>query len=650
VAGLAALAALGLWLYGPTLSLGFAYDDIDHLNLAGEALSGRVGLGRVLFTPHLEHLLPGVVALFLATIRLFGPTAGPIRWLILAVHLATAWLLGRTARRYGGPIASRIVPFAYLVPCGFSSMWIWQPNGAGVPLAELGFAVALLAIARSEELGPRRARWIAGLALVAGLAFEATLAPLILGPALLDELERRRHGRPKRPIGIFTVACLALAAGVAALSNFLYHLTYGGALNINLPHGLARAVFLVLSAPFRFFLPGVPIGATDGGGPTAIRGCLYGLALALPVAAFLFWLWRRGIPRLGQVALLQAIGPLGLLGLVGLGRWRTPFLDLYDADRYFFSLLVPIALLVGAVAVSLAERFPPRRRSLACLVLVAGAVGVIFWAGAHRTAMLRRIPYDIYALQGERLGRLDRLAARVQAALDQLPPGSGPVRITDDSFWLPDLHNGRVSTRLFVAGFVRDPRFALGDTLIDDRSAAFLNPILAAWGREIGAPGPFLSIRNGRLYDPATVRGIDFRDGPHDEEVISGFYPWEGNSRWLGARGELRLTVMSPVLNLAIGFPHDRLTALDPSWGDASLSIRLIDEQQGASGQASTLQLSQDGLGVYTLNVEDFLSRFGAGRRVRVLLECRRTWRPMDVIPGSTDARDLCIQLLSVGF
>ncbi|HXU45680.1 MAG TPA: hypothetical protein VN783_09145 [Thermoanaerobaculia bacterium] len=649
VAGVAALAALGLWLYGPTLSLGFAYDDIDHLNLAGEALSGAVPLGRVLLTPHLEHLLPGVVALFLGTVRLFGPTAAPIRWLILAVHLATAWLLGRTARRYGGPIASRVVPFAYLVPCGFSSMWIWQPNGAGVPLAELGFAAALLAIARSEELGPQRARWLAALALAAGLAFEATLAPLVLGPALLDEMERRRRGTAGRPVGIFTVACLALAAGMAVLSSYLYHLTYGGKLDVNLPKGLERAVFLALSAPFRFFLPGVKIGAADGGGPTAIRGCLYGLALALPVAAFLFWLWRRGAPRLAIVALLQAVGPLGLLALVGLGRWRSTFLDLYEADRYFFSLLVPIALLAGAVAVSLAERrrLPLRRRALAWLALAAVAA---FWAGAHRAAMLRRIPFDIYALQAERLHRIDRLAARVRAELDRLPPGSGPVRIPDDSFWLPDLHNGRISTRLFVAGFVRDRRFGLGSAIVDDRSAAFLNPILAAWGRETGASEPSLSIRKGRLYDPAIVRGIDFRDGANDEQVISGFYPWAENARWLGARGELRLTIMSSVLNLALVFPRDRLTALDPSWGAATLSVRLVDEQQGDSWQASALQLSKDGLGEYPVNVEGFLGRFGAGRRVRVVLECGRTWRPKDVIPGSTDARELCTQVIAAGF
>ncbi len=650
VAGIAGLAALGLWLYGPTLSLGFAYDDIDHLNLAGEALSGSMSLGRALFTPHLEHLLPGVVALFVGTVRLFGPTAVPIRWLILAVHLATAWLLGRTARRYGGPIASWVVPVAYVVPCGFSSMWIWQPNGAGVPLAELCFAVALLAIARSEEFGPRRARWLAALALAAGLAFEATLAPLILGPALLDEFERRRRGTAGRPIGIFTVACLALAAGVAALSSFLYRLTYGGKLDVNLPHGLARAAFLVLSAPFRFFLPGVPIGATDGGRSTALRGCLYGLALALPVAAFLFWLWRRGAPRLATVALLQAVGPLGLLGLVGLGRWRSGFLDLYEADRYFFSLLVPIALLVGAVAASLAERFPTRRRALARLAVVAGVALVAFWAGAHRAAMLRRIPFAIYAVQTERLGRIDRLAARVRTALDQLPPGSGPVRIPDDSFWLPDLHNGRISTRLFVTGFVRDPRFALGTTIVEERNAAFLNPILAAWGRETGAAEPFVSIKNGRLYDAAIVRGIDFRDGAHDEEVISGFYPWEGNFRWLGARGELRLTIMSAVLNLALSFPRDRLMASDPSWGAATLTVRLIDEQQGDSGQASTLHLSQDGLGGYTVNEQEFLGRLGSGRRVRVVLECGRTWRPADVIPGSTDTRELCAQMTSAGF
>jgi hypothetical protein len=648
IAGVAGLVAVGLWLYGPTLSLGFAYDDIDYLNLVGEALSGRVSLGRVLLTPHLEHLLPGVVALFLGTVKLFGPIAAPIRWLVLAAHLATAWLLGRNARRYGGPIAAWVVPFAYVVPCGFSSMWIWQPNGSGVPLAELFFALALLAIARSQEIGPRRARWAAALALALGLAFEATLAPLVLGPALLDELERRRRGTAGRPVGSFTVVC----AGVAALSRFFYHLTYGGRLDVNLPQGLKRAAFLVLSAPFRFFFPGVPLGATEGGGPTATRACLYGLALGVALAVLLTWLWRRGIPRLARVAALQAAGPLGLLGLVGIGRWHSNFRELYDADRYFFTLLIPISLLAGATAESLAERFSARRRALSWVAWGAVAVlaaGTAFWAGAHRTAMLRRIPFGVYAVQAERLGRLERLAAGVRASLYQVAPGTGAVRIPDDSFWLPGLHNGRISTRLFVTGFVRDPRFALGTERVDERSAAFLNPILAAWGRETGAPEPYLSIRHGRLYD-AAVRGIDFRDGAHDEQVISGFYPWEENARWLGARGELRLTLLSPLLSLALRFPRNRLMALDPNWRTAALSVRLVDEQEASAGEAKIVHLSHDGRYTYTLNEEDFGARYGAGRPVRLVLECGRTWRPKDVIPGSTDGREVCAQMVWAGF
>jgi hypothetical protein len=593
--------------------------------------------------------LPGVVALFLGTVKLFGPIAAPIRWLVLAAHLATAWLLGRTARRYGGPIASWVVPFAYVVPCGFSSMWIWEPNGAGVPLAELFVALALLAIARSEEIGPRRARCLAALALVAGLAFEATLAPLVLGPALLDELERRRRGRPEWPIGIFTVACLALAAGMAALSSFFFRLTYGGRLDVNVPQGLRRAAFLVLSAPFRLFLPGVPIGTSADGDSNAIRVCLYGLALGLGVAALLFWLWRRGVPRLGVVAGLQALGPLGLLCLVGLGRWRVSFRDLYDADRYFFTLLLPISLLVGAAAQSLAERFLPQRRALAWLGVAAGVAGAAFWTGAHRAAMLRRIPFGVYAVQAERLDRIDRLATRVRAALIQVPPGSGAIRIPDGSFWLPGLHNGRISARLFVAGYVRDRRFALGTDLVDERSAAFLNPIFAAWGRETGAPEPYLSIRNGRLFDPA-VRGVDFRDGALDEQVISGFYPWEENARWLGARGELHLTLLSPILSLTLRFPRERLMALDPSWSTAALSVRLVDEQEASAGEAKIVDLSHDGFHTYTLNEEDFVARYGAGRPVRLVFECGRTWRPKDVIPGSADDREVCAQMVSAGF
>jgi hypothetical protein len=55
---LGSAALLGLFLYGPTFGVSFAYDDVDYLNHASDVLAGRAPFWDVLFRPQGEHFVP----------------------------------------------------------------------------------------------------------------------------------------------------------------------------------------------------------------------------------------------------------------------------------------------------------------------------------------------------------------------------------------------------------------------------------------------------------------------------------------------------------------------------------------------------------------------------------------------------------------
>jgi dolichol-phosphate mannosyltransferase len=661
------LLAAATLLYLPTFGASFAYDDMDHLNLVADALAAKAGFWPTLFRPHLEHLLPMLNAAFYASLALFGAKALPVRLLVFAAHVGAAWFMGLAARRYGGTsTAGFAAGLAYVLPAGFSSMWIWELNGSGVILFLLGLTGAVAAVAYRDRLGPLRTGLLAGAATLFAAASESTLAPLLLFPALLLQFDQ--SGRidpfgqldprddpdggawPRRRPALLTVFFLAVMIGIVGLAMVLYRRVYHGGVTLDIRHGIPRALFLLAVSPLRLVCPGLPLPyAGDRGYWAPLAGCLFGITFAAGAAALLVALWRDCPRRLLRVAALAAVGPVLEIGLVGIGRATSSYPDLYDADRYFFTLLLPICLLAGVVAEAVRRAIAPwprRRRQFLAAVL---GIGLLAEASLHRHAMLHRIPFEVFARHERRFAQLERLGDDLAAAAARLPPGSPPLALPDTNLWFPDVHNGRVSMRLFLYGIRRGiPGVRLGETTVSPRDERLLNPVLARWATEIGEPAPYLSISRGRLVNARMLSLVDFRVGAEDLAVVTGFYAWEGDSRWMGERAELRLQLTCRNPGFVLTAPLSLISRRLPG-KPLELRVTAVDEDSGKSADLGSLRLSGDGVAVYSLDTAPLLHQVGAGRMTRLILTAEPVWQPRDVLPGTGDDRRLTVRFFAVG-
>jgi hypothetical protein len=192
-------------------------------------------------------------------------------------------------------------------------------------------------------------------------------------------------------------------------------------------------------------------------------------------------------------------------------------------------------------------------------------------------------------------------------------------------------------------------RLRLGGPRVSDRDARLLNPLLTAWAREIGEPLPYLSITDGRLADAHVISFADFRTGPHPEAVVSGLYSWEGTYRWMGPRGELRLTLLSPGLIFYVAAPTEILRRTDPRLAAIKVEVAAVDEALGFSVPLGAIQVAGEGVQIQRLDATPFLSRIGAGRVVHLVLQSDRTWKPAGSLPGSADTRELSVEILAAG-
>lgn len=643
-----AVLAVGLIQLSPTFRLPFAYDDLDCLNLAADVMAGKVGYWQVAFRPHNEHLMPLLRMAFHASAAWFGIDATPFRLAVFAAHLLTAWFLGLLALRYSGrPAAALAAGLAYGVPCGLSSMMLWVLVASGVPLGLVGLSGALLALAHRETLGVLRARLLAGTGCLLALLAASGLMPLLVGPLLLDEYERRRADE-RRFLGSFAVFCLLAMAASTLATALLYARVDGHRPGLNLIKGLPRAGFLLLIAPYRYVLPGLglPLGASKLG--NVLLWASLGLALAAPAAALLLALWRRGVSPLARVTLLTAVGPLGVLLLVGAGRWNWPPVDLYEADRYFFVLLLPLALLAGAVAAAVAERMQGWTIRQRTAILAFCALALAAETVLHHRALLNRVPFDVFAAHERRFVQLSRLARDLTDAASRLPAGSPPLSFPDGDLWFPDVHNRRVSARmlLHVIG-AAGSRLRLAPEPVSERDARILNPVFAAWARAIGDPKSAPKVVDGRLMRAEAAEVVDFRREPQEQAVVGGFFAWEGTYRWMGPRGELRVTLTRPSLQLVLAAPIRQLRE-QRGWEAITLSVTAIDEATSTAVPLGTVRVAEDGPSPYTVDPSPFLSRF-RGKTARLVLVADRTWRPSEVLAGSQDHRDLSVIVMTAG-
>ncbi|HXO28793.1 MAG TPA: hypothetical protein VOA80_15695 [Thermoanaerobaculia bacterium] len=656
-AGAALLAlAVGGVLYGPTFRCAWAYDDMDYLNYAAQVLAGRQGYWSSAFHPHLEHLVPLVRIAFHASLALFGVWALPFRLVVFLAHAGAAVFMALVARRYtGSTVAGWAAALAYVLPAGFSSVWIWLMTGAGVPLGLFGLTGALAALAWTGTLGRAWARGLAAAGLAVAAAAESTLVPLVLVAALFDEIERRRDGAATRrgPVGAFSLAILGGALAAMAAAAVLYRHAYGRAFALDFRRGLPRALFLLLVAPFRYLFPGQTLArSSDPPHFVPVHGCLFGLVVAAAVAALLLGLGRRFPAALVPVVAAAASGPLAILLLVGLGRAANSFGELYEADRYFFTLLLPISLLAAGITAGLraaTDGWPPLRRR-ALVAVLAGAVAAE--AVLHFETLQQRVTFPAFAQHERRFAQLARLDAALARAARQLPPGEAPPRFPDADLHFPDVHNGYVSAALLLCGVGRGRTgVELARGPVGERDARILNPALAAWAVSIGEPLPYLSIAGGRLVDAHLHTLADFRREPGDATIVSGFYPWEGAYRWMGQRGVLRLTTAGHQVLLILGAPARQIAQRFPARPPILVRVSLTDEMTRIAVPIGTITVGpEEGDAVHVVDSRAFGSRFGNGRRVLLVLDAGPAWSPADVVPHSTDPRPLTVRVAAAGF
>lgn len=647
------LVLTGLFLYARTLRMSFAYDDVDFVNASADVFAGKASLVRTVFLPNGEHLIPILRLTFLADLRLFGADARPLRLFVFLSHLASGLFLSLLARHYlPAPWVAPATGLVYMGAGGFSSLWIWEPCGGGVPLGLAGVTAAMLAVAKRDRLGPRLSATLALLGVLWSLLCESTLAPLAAAPILLYERDRRREGA-RRGLGPVSVVLLGLIAAAILWTAFAAVPASGRPLSLVNARGVLKAGFLLSVSAYRLLFPGTflprPAGIEE---LHPALSCLFGLVVAAALAALLVSLARKESRDLTIVALLSGIGPVGVLALVGIGRFRVSAEDLYYSDRYFFTLLIPISLLAGVgadgVRAALERQSGVRRVALqACLIAFLGAELLL-----HRWAVLRRVPFQVYEQHGERFRQLALLADRLESATNSLPTDAAPISFPDSSIAYADVHNGHLTTRvlLFAARPTHAPRLVLGGRRVGPRDEGFLNPTLESWAREIGEPVPYLMIRNGLLVNARDRACADFRAEACENAAHLGLYPWEGTFRWMGAEAELRLTMSSSRVLIDASAPWSAVHARFPDWRALAITAALEDPVSGRSAELGNMEISGDAAASKTFTVPEPFASEAAGRVVTLRLKSDRTWRPVDLWTTSPDRRALSIRVSRAGF
>lgn len=619
-------SAISLALYYPTFRSAWAFDDIEYINVSASVLAGERSLWSAVLLAHDEHVVPLFRLLFFVYLKLFGLNAVFWRVTTALVHAWSGVCLGLLAWRYSSVSRAGVAAtVAYVLPCGLSSMWIWYPSGAAVPIAFAAYSGAAALLAWRGHLRMRRI--VAGIAVIAALLMWRSFAPMALLPAVIDEIERRSSGA-RRPAGPFTIFCLGAIAVVIVGGARLVTMP----VQMNIVHGVPRALFLLLVTPFRLFFPGFTIVGDDWGRSTALLGAALGLAAGSIIAVILVALWRNGAPRLAFVAALSAIPTLGVVLLIGLFRFHSSYFELIDADRYFYPLFVPLALLAGAVASSIS--LSDWRRVARFVFILSLIAGVCSEFALHRRAMLHRFPAPAYVRYGRRMATLRLLVHRLEAA--------GPIEIPRNIVWFDEADRA-IDTTVLAHLLSDGGRLRVGNN-VDGRR---LNPLLDAWAQEIGEKVPYVRVVDGALVNTRIATTVDFHAAAFDPWV-SGFLEWENPFRWMNRRAELLAMLGTSDLDLRLAAPMFDLRRIHPDWTSMPIRVSLRDEESGDTIALGVANITADGVQQFRFSTKAMRARFGAGRVSATILECDRAWTPSELY-GTRDNRERTVQVYSAG-
>jgi ubiquinone/menaquinone biosynthesis C-methylase UbiE len=146
---------------------------------------------------------------------------------------------------------------------------------------------------------------------------------------------------------------------------------------------------------------------------------------------------------------------------------------------------------------------------------------------------------------------------------------------------------------------------------------------------------------------PSARSYVDFRRAAHTSEVVSGFHPWDVDSRWLGESGELRLRVAAPRLNLLLAaHPNSAVSDREPM----TIRISLRPDADRDEVELGHIVLKRPGVQEHVFPLGEALVSRVLNEEVRVILRADRTWVPAEAIAGSQDQRRLSVQTLRVAF
>jgi hypothetical protein len=625
-AGAIACALLVFW---PAIGLPYAFDDIRQLTWLAQVRTGESSVLRWLLTPHNEHTVPLLRALFWGATSLKGADPSLFRVGLVLLHASAAVATGLLVLVHTrASAAAWTATLVYAGAAGFSGSVVWSPTIAVFGLAGAGVAWAFAVLALDPARGWRS--WGAALGLIMAGSTALNTTPVLAAGVPTYRVLTGPRMEPWRRLA--TVAAYGVLAGLTLVLAWLNLHRHAGTTRVSWgATAFLSGAWIVYTAPLKFAAGWLPLGI--GGIP--LIAWQAGIAWS---ATVLGWLGVR--PEDRRVLATLWTGPVALALTIGLGRAWLGLGPIYLTDRYYYAFLLPLAAHAGflarAPAAAVAGWARPWRLAVGTGLMVLAVAGVL----ASRASLGGTVPWVIFAFharawaQGAVLADLvaasPPTAERVAAFADGLIPFDG---VSAPGLSLRTLVMTRHPAPLPNVRFTHD--------VVGADDAAAQNRVLTAWAERIGLDGSPVRVEAGRLRDVRPTVWLDFRRGAHQHAVVSGLQGWDATHRWTSGEAAVRLTPAPGDLVIVATVPLDWLRRKWPTLPGVRVSL---SADGTALGEILVTEAAE----------QTFRIPFPADLRARggfvLSLRPHVQWRPADLEPGSLDGRLLGIAVHAVGF
>ncbi len=437
------LTACSAAVFSRTFALPYAFDDLDHLHAVAALRSGQVSFSTWFFLNHNEHIVPLLRLYFLLATRISGLDAWALQTMLFVTYVAgavgCAWMFFSVTRsRLGAFLAGTI----YATAGGFAGSVVWEANQFSIAGTVFIFAMAILVS------GFARKRWSIAIALAL-----VVVAAMAMGPIVLVALSipaylylARPESIPARRRNMAIAVSLLLIGSILAATRWLMMrqgLAGKSVIWNGVNHafhfsskGLCNGLFLILTIPGRFLLAWLPTG--ELGLRTDLTASLLGWVLLLvslrwvakPMRTLLVSLW---------------IGDCLLTLLIGMGRYRDTYSNLFVTDRYYFFSLLPLALQTAAVLqMVVARALDGSRQRRVAVTAILGVVLIMSLASAH-SRLDQSLDWDV--LNDHKLAIQQ---AKVLAQIVKDRAGRQKLHLADGPIRFPGVHKDHISLACVV--------------------------------------------------------------------------------------------------------------------------------------------------------------------------------------------------------